>query len=195
MTAIGLRDDGTMSDSLRLVLRAADFAARAHQRQRRKDEEATPYINHLIEVAHLLAEANCPPAVIAAGFLHDVVEDTHIPITAIEAEFGEEIASLVLAVTDNKLLPKAERKRLQVERAATANPGTAALKMADKISNLRSLAAAPPANWEEERKREYLEWASRVVGQLREIPEELRLRYTEIRMELRSLEVPSGDSH
>jgi guanosine-3',5'-bis(diphosphate) 3'-pyrophosphohydrolase len=155
-----------MDSGMLLTLRAADFAARAHRRQRRKDEEATPYINHLIEVAFLLGKAGARDVVVAAGYLHDTVEDTSVTADELSTEFSEEIVSLVLAVTDDKSLPKDVRKNLQVEHARTASREVGMIKVADKISNLRALLDAPPANWPMERMREYVNWAHRVVSSL-----------------------------
>lgn len=154
-----------MSDLL-LVTRAAHYAAMAHRRHRRKDAAATPYINHLTEVAQLLAGAGCAAPVISAGYLHDAIEDVDITYEMLAGEFGSEIADLVLTVTDDKSLPWQLRKELQVEHAVHASPGTAAIKLADKISNLRSLAVAPPDGWPQHRLAGYVHWAQRVVNQL-----------------------------
>ena len=77
------------------------------------------------------------------------------------------IAAIVAEVTDDKSLPKAERKRLQVEHAAAISPGAKLVKLADKICNLRDVAERPPAGWDLERRREYFDWAKRVIDGLR----------------------------
>lgn len=153
-----------MSD-LALVARAADFAARQHAGQRRKGASKEPYINHLAEVAMLLAEATDGrnAALVAAGWLHDTVEDTGASREDIETLFGADVAALVLEVTDDKRLPKAERKRLQIVNAPDKSAGAKQLKMADKISNLRSLMLSPPDHWERERLLDYVEWSSKVA--------------------------------
>ena len=151
---------------IELITRAAHYAATAHRRHRRKDFEATPYINHLTEVAHLLASAGCPAMVISAGYLHDTIEDVDVTYEMLIVEFSVEIADLVQSVTDDRHLPKHVRKEQQVEHAAHASPGTAAIKLADKISNLRSLTASPPQGWTSERLMEYVEWSHRVVSRL-----------------------------
>jgi len=153
---------------VQLVTKAANYAAHAHRAHRRKDAEATPYVNHLTEVGNLLARAGCSAAVIAAGYLHDTIEDVGVTYEMLVAEFSREIADLVLSVTDDESLPKAERKRLQVERAALAGTGMAALKLADKISNVRSLAASPPKGWPQSRLLEYVDWSQEVVSRLPE---------------------------
>ena len=151
---------------LQLVTKAAYYAATAHREHRRKDSAATPYINHLTEVAHLLANALCPATVIAAGYLHDTIEDVDVTYEMLLAEFGSEIADLVQSVTDDQNLPQHVRKQQQVERATHASAGTAALKLADKISNLRSLTTSPPHGWSTERLIDYVEWSHQVVSRL-----------------------------
>jgi hypothetical protein len=89
------------NDQLLFVTKAAYFAAQAHREQRRKDEQKTPYINHLTEVAHLLAAAGCEQVVVAAGYLHDTIEDVGVTYEMLHAEFGKAVADLVLAVTDD----------------------------------------------------------------------------------------------
>jgi (p)ppGpp synthase/HD superfamily hydrolase len=163
---------------VQLVTRAADFAAHAHREQRRKDAGQTPYINHLTEVSRLLASADCDAAVVAAGYLHDTIEDTAVTYEILLEEFGADIADLVLAVTDDKRQRKAQRKQLQIEHAAHANPRVAALKLADKISNLRSLRDTPPAEWGHERIQEYVLWAHAVVTNL-PAPNPILLSYYE----------------
>lgn len=156
-------------DGLRAVLAAAETAARWHVDHRRKGEAQEPYINHLIEVAHLVAEATGgrDPGLVIAALLHDAIEDCDIPAGEIAARFGEDVAGLVLAVTDDKRLRKEERKRLQVERAAGKPLRAKLLKLADKTSNLRAMAVSPPAGWPAARQREYIAWAREVVAGLR----------------------------
>lgn len=148
------------------LARAFDFAARKHRDQRRKGAAGEPYVNHPAEVARLLAEATRgeDPACVLAGLLHDTIEDTETTREELVREFGEEVAALVAEVTDDKSLPKAERKRLQVEKAPAKSPRAKRIKLADKTSNLRSIVTSPPADWSAQRKREYLEWAERVVA-------------------------------
>ncbi len=150
------------------VLRAAVFAARVHATHRRKGAAAEPYVNHVLEVAQILAEHGAPEEAILAGLLHDTVEDSDQdpdPITheRLVAEFGEAIASIVAEATDDKSLPKETRKALQVRNAPKKSDAAKMLKLADKISNLRAIMAAPPANWEHARRVEYVGWAGRVA--------------------------------
>lgn len=155
----------TAPDDIKLILRAVSFAAQKHRNQRRKDAEATPYINHPIALATVLKEEGevNDVAVLAAAILHDTIEDTETTADELRAVFGKTIAAIVLEVTDDKSLPKAERKRLQIEHAAAASHSAKLVKLADKICNLRDIAASPPADWSADRKHEYYDWASRVV--------------------------------
>lgn len=151
------------------VLRAMQFAADKHRMQRRRDADATPYINHPISLAVLLANeaAIDDPLVICAALLHDTVEDTETTIEELAATFGDEVAGIVFEVTDDKSLAKAERKRLQIEHAARLSPRAKLVKLADKICNLRDIASAPPVGWTVQRRDEYVAWAIQVVAGLR----------------------------
>nr|KAF6409999.1 HD domain containing 3 [Rousettus aegyptiacus] len=128
------------------LLEAADFAARKHRGQRRKDPEGTPYINHPIGVARILThEAGITDiAVLQAALLHDTVEDTDTTLDEVELHFGAQVRGLVEEVTDDKTLPKLERKRLQVEQAPHSSPGAKLVKLADKLHNLRDLKRCTP---------------------------------------------------
>lgn len=151
------------------VLHAADAAARWHVHQRRKGEAGEPYINHLLEVALLVAQATKGQDfnLVIAALLHDVIEDCEISASDVASVFGDDVALLVQAVTDDKTLPKTERKRLQIDHAAQASPRARVLKLADKISNLRAMAASPPKGWSIERRLDYVDWARRVVAGVR----------------------------
>ena len=152
-----------------MILRAASFAAHKHRNQRRKDVEASPYINHPLALARVLAEEGgvTDVATLCAALLHDTVEDTDTTIEELTGEFGAEVAGLVAEVTDDKALPKAERKRMQIEHAAHVCDKAKRVKLADKICNLRDVAATPPADWSLERRREYFNWAKSVIDRLR----------------------------
>jgi (p)ppGpp synthase/HD superfamily hydrolase len=156
-------------DDIILIMRAADFAARRHVHQRRKGVGAEPYVNHLVEVADLLAGATggSDAVLIAAGLLHDTLEDTETTFDELAELFSEEIAVLVGEVTDDKSLPKAERKRLQIATAASKSVRARLIKIADKTSNLRALADSPPAGWGLPRIAEYVDWAEQVVARCR----------------------------
>ena len=151
------------------VLKAAERAAHWHAAQRRKGVAQEPYVNHLLEVARLVAEATngSDPDLVAAALLHDAVEDQEVSRAAIAQEFGEDVAALVMEVTDDKTLPKQQRKRLQVEHAADKSPRAALLKLADKTSNLLAMAVSPPADWTIERRLDYVRWGREVVAGLK----------------------------
>ena len=169
-----IRHDASESGIL-LIAKAADFAARAHVTQRRKGAAQEPYINHLAEVALLLTEATgrADAELIAAGWLHDTLEDTETEREELEARFGAAVAALVAEVTDDKSLPKAQRKRLQIETTPGKSRQARMLKMADKTSNLRALALSPPMGWDLERREEYILWAEAVVAGCRGLNEKL----------------------
>lgn len=150
-------------------LKALDFAARKHRDQRRKDAEASPYINHPIAIVNLLWHtAGVQDGIVLTGaLLHDTVEDTQTTFEELTQEFGAEVAQLVREVTDDKSLPQATRKQLQIDHAPHLSDRAKLVKLADKISNLRDMVNSPPVNWSLERRRAYFEWAKSVVDQMR----------------------------
>jgi len=152
-----------------VLLKAFRFSAGKHRNQRRKDSVKSPYINHPIEVAQLLWEVGGVRdiSVLLAAILHDTIEDTNTVPDEIRDNFGDEVLSFVLEVTDNKSLPKTERKRLQIENALHKSVGAKLIKLADKSCNVRDLLALPPENWSLERRQEYLLWTEQVVAGLR----------------------------
>jgi guanosine-3',5'-bis(diphosphate) 3'-pyrophosphohydrolase len=158
------------------LLDAIAFAAAKHRNQRRKDAEASPYINHPLQLAHVLA---CEGGVsdlktLIAAVLHDTVEDTETTFEEIVEHFGRKVARVVKEVTDEKLLSKVQRKREQVERAPQMSKRAALVKLADKICNLRDIATHPPKDWPLERKQAYFDWAREVVDGLPRVNRKLR---------------------
>jgi guanosine-3',5'-bis(diphosphate) 3'-pyrophosphohydrolase len=158
-----------MKGELALLLKALAFAAHKHRDQRRKDPEASPYINHPIALADVLVNEGgvTDVEVLCAALLHDTVEDTATTPEELAAAFGERVARIVAEVTDDKTLPKAERKRLQVAHAGELSREAKLVKLADKICNLRDVAERAPPSWDLARRREYFDWAKRVVDGLR----------------------------
>ncbi len=154
-----------MSDAFLRFAHALDFAARKHAHQRRKSELEEPYINHLAEVTRLLADAShgADPTLVIAGLLHDTLEDTETTFDELLHEFGRDVAQLVTEVSDDKSLLKPERKRRQVIEAPNKSARARMIKLADKISNLRSIAGSPPKGWSLDRKLDYFEWAKQVA--------------------------------
>ncbi len=153
----------------RKVFQALAFAAHKHRDQRRKDADASPYINHPIALADILVNMGgiTDHVVLCAAILHDTIEDTKTTHAELVRAFGRAIADVVQDVTDDKSLDKAVRKQLQIEHAAHASPRARLVKLADKTCNLRDLAATPPADWSAERRQAYVDWAKQVVAGLR----------------------------
>ena len=151
-------------DCLDPILNAVNFAAVKHRDQRRKDADSSPYINHLIEVVTLLNSAGIADTeTLQAAILHDTIEDTETTAAELENTFGKKIRELVEEVTDDKNLPKEERKQLQIEHAPHLSIMARQIKIADKISNILGVTYAPPNDWSLKRKREYLIWSKKVV--------------------------------
>jgi len=181
-------------NSVRQILAAARFAAERHAAQRRKGRTAEPYINHLLEVAELLARLTdgLDANLIVAALLHDTIEDVGVTRAEIAARFGEDVASLVAEVTDDKLLPKEVRKALQIENAPYKSPRAQALSTADKIANVRSIATSPPANWSFERRVEYLRWCRQVVERFTQLDPRLAAEFEQVSNELQEWEKSGG---
>jgi len=175
----------TNSSGVAGLLRAVDFAARAHRDQRRKCE-TLPYINHPVRVACLLAEVGGIDdlEVLQAGLLHDTIEDTTVTEEELRERFGPRVASLVAEVSDDQDLPEDERKRIQRETIPTLSPEAKAIRIADKISNVEDLTDHPPPDWGVDRKRAYLEFATGVVEACRGTNARLETRFDEVRERL-----------
>ena len=156
-------------NNLNKLLHAASFAAKKHTNQKRKGAAGEPYINHPLEVANLIANVGGVDDhdILIAAILHDTVEDCGVTREEVAEMFGETVAGYVMEVTDDKSLPKAERKRLQVEHAPHLSPGAKIVKLADKISNITDIANSPPADWPVQRRLEYIDWGVAVVDGLR----------------------------
>jgi guanosine-3',5'-bis(diphosphate) 3'-pyrophosphohydrolase len=154
---------------MKQMMTALAFAADKHKNQRRKDADASPYINHPIALANLLLnEAGIEDQrVLTAAILHHTIEDTDTTKQELVRHFGKDVADIVLEVTDDKTLPKADRKRLQIEHAAHISRRAKLVKLADNICNLRDISGSPPTGWSAQRKREYFDWAKEVVDRLR----------------------------
>lgn len=170
-----------MSDLAKFI-HAASFAARKHRDQKRKGNDASPYINHPLEVVDLLANVGKVEDydVLIAAVLHDTIEDTETTEQEIRELFGDEVCSMVLELTDDKSLPKAERKQKQVEHAPHLSHGAKQVKTSDKISNIRDVLENPPAGWSDERRLEYVEWGERVVDGLRGANQKLEKHFDEL---------------
>ena len=169
-----------MNDLVR-VMKAADAAARWHVDQRRKGAAQEPYLNHLLEVASLVCEAtggNEPDLVIAA-LLHDAVEDVGATKEQVAEQFGDRVAGIVMEVTDDKSLPKPERKLRQVSSAGRKSREAKMIKLADKTSNLRTISVSPAPDWSVQRRLDYVQWARDVVAQVRGVSPWLEQQFDE----------------
>lgn len=164
------------------IFKAASFAAEKHRDQRRKNAETSPYINHPIALANVLANEGgvTNSDVLCAALLHDTIEDTETTADELREIFGNDVTGIVLEVTDDKSLPKAERKRLQIEHAFHASSQAKLIKLADKICNLRDILSSPPTDWSLGRKQEYFDWSAKVVAGVREVHPGLALLFDEL---------------
>ena len=155
-----------MLTAIRLVSEAAELAARRHNGMARKGRRNEPYINHLAEVARLLAQVTdgADAELVAAGWLHDTIEDTETTREELAEKFGERVASLVVEVTDDMSLPKPARRRKQIEDAPHKSPGAKLIKIADKVSNIGARIVSDPSEAEREDLIDYVDWAEKVVA-------------------------------
>ena len=163
------------SDPIGVFVKAVAFAADKHRTQRRKDADASPYINHPIALANVLANEGgvTDVVVLSAAVLHDTIEDTNTTAEELTAIFGAKITATVLDVTDDKSLDKHVRKQRQIEHAPHISKEAKLVKLADKICNLRDILASPPADWSPDRKQGYFDWAAKVVAGVRGVHPEL----------------------
>ena len=156
-------------DAAGAFIKAVAFAAEKHRNQRRKDADASPYINHPIALANVLANEGGIQdlSVLCAAILHDTIEDTETTADELEGLFGSKVTSIVLEVTDDKSLEKHVRKQRQIEHASHISHEAKLVKLADKICNLRDILASPPADWSAERKQTYFDWSAQVIAGMR----------------------------
>ena len=171
-----------MQHDIPRLLVAASFAAQKHRNQRRKDADESPYINHPVAVAALLATDGGvrDTDLLVAALLHDTVEDTLTTFEELTQSFGAEISDLVAEATDDKTLPKNVRKQLQVKNAPHKSNRANQLKIADKICNIREIDPTRPRNWDYDRKSQYLTWAARVVDGCRGVNPRLDQLFDEV---------------
>jgi (p)ppGpp synthase/HD superfamily hydrolase len=160
-----MKDAQNMPDTTQL-LHALDFAALKHRDQRRKGPGHTPYVNHVIGVAHTLASVGgiTDVAILRAAVLHDTLEDTETTEQELEDLFGRDVLQLVQEVTDDTSLPKDERKRRQIETAPRLSDRAKRLKLADKICNVTDVVDDPAEGWMTQRRTEHLDWAEQVIA-------------------------------
>ena len=169
-------------ESISQLLKSLRFSADKHRNQRRKDEQASPYINHPIEVVDTLwrvGQVRQMPTLVAA-VLHDTIEDTSATPDEIRRMFGDEVLELVLEVTDDKSLPDKTRKQLQIEHAPFISDAAKQIKLADKICNVYDLSHSPPKDWSQQRLKEYMDWTEKVVAGLQGANLALEALYYEV---------------
>jgi len=155
-------------ESLKLIFKALKFSAQKHKNQRRKGPDEAPYINHPIEVCYQLISCNVADInTLIAAILHDTIEDTNTTPKEIEEAFGKDVLKIVEEVTDDKSLPKEVRKELQIANARKKSSSAKQIKIADKICIVTDIVKSPPKGWSLEIKIEYLDWAEKVVNELK----------------------------
>jgi len=170
------------SDPICMFVQAVDFAADKHRNQRRKDAGASPYINHPIALANVLANEGgvTDVAILCAAVLHDTIEDTETRADELTKTFGPQVTAIVLEVTDDKTLAKQVRKQLQIEHAPHLSREAKLVKLADKICNLRDILASPPAGWTQKHMQGYFDWAAKVVDGVRGVNPALEAKFDEL---------------
>lgn len=156
---------------LNAILSAAIFAVEKHRGQVRKDQRGSPYVTHPLTVARLLWEVGGihDAEILTAAILHDTLEDTPTTQSELRQNFGERVLQIVLEVTDDKSLPKMERKRRQVRHAPELSRPARLIKFGDKLANCRDILESPPADWDLTRRRNYIQWAADVLNQIRDV--------------------------
>ena len=169
-----------MNDAL--VIKAAQFAAQKHKGQTRDDRDESPYINHPKSVARVIAEVGGidDPHILAAAWLHDTLEDTDTSPEELEATFGKRVCQLVEEVSDNKSLPKEERKQLQIHHAPKLSQDAVLIKLGDKISNIIDVTNTPPTDWDLEQRKKYLNWAEAVIDKCPKVNSALERYFAEV---------------
>ena len=173
--------NGSSDQRMKRVSQAIIFAAQAHSGQHRKDGK-TPYINHPLEVMNLVVQhvENPDEDVLIAAALHDVVEDTLVTEAEIADLFGVRVSQLVAELTDDKMLTKEERKRMQLEEVHLLSDEGKLLRLCDKICNVCDILYAPPGEWTLKRRMDYLIWANAVVDKIRGVHPALEARFDEL---------------
>ena len=169
-------------NNLTKLTEAISFAAKKHKLQKRKGADEEPYINHPLEVLNLLTNVGKIEDfdVLIAAVLHDTIEDTKTTKEEITKLFGGKVCKMVLELTDDKSLPKATRKQMQIEHAPHISDGAKAIKLGDKISNIRDVSENPPDGWSNERRLEYINWGKKVIDGLRGVNAELENYFDEL---------------
>src|SRR5215467_5947364 len=177
--------DSRPGDDLEIVRKAYDYSQKHHTGQTRASGE--PYLVHPLEVAQVLAEMKMDPVAIAAGLLHDSVEDTSVTVTDIRKEFGEQVAHIVEGVTKISQIDFSSREEQQAENlrkmmlAMVDDIRVVLIKLADRLHNMRTLEHLPPERQQKIAKETldiYAPIAHRLgMGKIRGELEDLGFRY------------------
>jgi GTP diphosphokinase / guanosine-3',5'-bis(diphosphate) 3'-diphosphatase len=160
---------------------ALEFSADKHRYERRKDKKKSAYIIHPIQAAELLWNVGGirDISLLTAALLHDVLEDTPTKDEEIESRFGAKVLAIVKEVSDDKSLPKSEKKVVQLAKVSKISPEAQTLKVADKICNVRDIRLNPPTGLKmpHPEKITYVNWAKQVVDRVRGINPKLETTF------------------
>ena len=180
----------TKKTDLQLFTKALAFAAHKHKDQKRKDRDKTPYINHPIALTNVLINEHkmTDTEILCSALLHDTVEDAEVTAEELTDLFGESISNIVMEVSDNKTLIKEQRKQAQIKHAPHLSTKAKAVKLADKICNLRDVIKCPPINWTDVRRQKYFEWSKQVIDGLRGEWSELELAFDDEYKNIRTID-------
>ncbi|MEA3327944.1 MAG: HD domain-containing protein [Chloroflexota bacterium] len=159
----------SQTPDLTTIFEACIFAANKHQGHIRKDQKGSPYITHPLLVAQAIWKIGgvTDTNILVAAILHDTIEDTKTTLMEIQDTFGKSILDIVLEVTDDKSLPRQERKWLQVVHAPGLSHPARIIKLGDKLVNCRDILNSPPKEWTLERRQQYIQWAVDVLYRIR----------------------------
>ncbi len=163
----------------KIVIQALKFAAFKHRYQQRQsgDDQPIPYLNHPIEVMHILSEAGITnPDILSAALLHDTLEDTETTIEELLQHFGPTITNLVIEATDDQTPPRAERYAAQVVKVPHYSHDAKLIKLADRIANIKD-SIIPPATWSRERQLGHFAQSQKIVNLMRGTHEKLEAMY------------------
>ena len=162
-----------------MIIKALQFAAEKHKGQLRKGNLKTPYINHPIKVAFVLQTIGgvTDENVLAAALLHDVIEDTDATHKDLANLFNTKIADIVIEISDEKGLDREVRKRLQIQDAVNLSYEAKIIRIADKLYNIQDVCGIDAPNWNYDRKYEYIQWAEKVVNQIKGTHEALETSF------------------
>lgn len=155
-------------NALKTLFRTIHFAAMKHRHQTRKNPQQTPYINHPLAVARILAESGVRDlAALQAALLHDTLEDTDATRAELEAIFGSKVAELVHRLTDEEGLRPLHQKFRQLRRVKSLPLQSKLVRIADKIHNVWDLMRHGIPGWSQSKTERYVAWACEMVEALR----------------------------